>query len=524
MEYQEMRTVSGGAFGGDGVQDLIMRAETVCSWHRQHIELTNESALVAKKVEYNILLEEEKLVRDRLAQVPNVPGEKVRKRRIVINWIVAAVLVAAGFVLSVLTLEPFHWGMKGVVYSIAIALTVPFLVERVLDHFPSPIFRRVVLILACLAGLASVILLAAIRGKLLGEEVRQDSSAAIIEGDQPEGITKQNTFYEDTVPLLQLVMALLALSMEIGAGIAVLEAERMSEAVDGEYQTLKKELREIQSKLSLLAQEITALQNEAARFVAQFWRDFYWELLKTGVKNAVKRVGVPLVLLLLVCPMGKSAPQELDLVVALDLSKSVDAKGSDGKTVFEKNVSGVTDLLGKIPPGTRITVIGITDNSFISPCVLLKASLGTEEGYFGEKLAKGRQQIVQAWKTRSAKLTPNAKHTDIFGVLLLASAIFAEHSGPEQHVLVIYSDMQQSTTNFNMETASQLQSNALERLGRNGLVADLNGARVYVYAMQSQHKTFNEWKQIKNFWTSYFKQAGATLQVYSVLPESPNLN
>ena len=38
----------------------------------------------------------------------------------------------------------------------------------------------------------------------------------------------QSTFYERTLGLLRLVMALLALAMEVGAGIALYEARRWS--------------------------------------------------------------------------------------------------------------------------------------------------------------------------------------------------------------------------------------------------------------------------------------------------------
>lgn len=525
MNSQEMPEVSGGVFGLDSALELIARAQAVCLWEQQRIELTNQSALVAKKAEYGALLVEEKTAKDRLARVEKVPGENTRGRRIVINWIVASVLMMAGFVLSVLTLEPFRLGVKGVVYSIAVALTAPFLVERVLDHFPSAMFRRVVLALACLAAIASVILLASIRGKLLGEEIRQNSSAAVVNGEESENNgNAPNRFYEDTVPLLQLVMALLALSMEVGAGIAVFEAERMSETVDGEYAALKQDLREVQGRLSFLVQDIVSLQNEAALFAAQFWRDFYWALLKGIVKDGLKRLAVPTVLLMLVCPVGWSAPHKLDLGVALDLSRSVDAKGADGKTIFEKDVAGITDLLGKIPPGTRVTVFGITENSFSNPYIILSASLGTDEGYFGEKLANGRRQIVQAWKARSVGLAPTAQHTDILGALMLASTLFKVDSDADLHVLVIYSDMQQSTTTLKLDNRWQRASSVADRAERDGLVANLQGVNVYICAIQSPLHTFVEWTHLKTFWEAYFRQAGATLEVYSVFEDVPNLN
>ncbi|GEM_PF-3047268 len=523
MNYEELHHV-GGTFGADGIGELIERAEAICIWERQRIELANEPQLVALKAQYNALLEEEKELKSRLARTAQVPGINVRKRRIAINWIVATVLIVSGFVLSLLTLEPFRLGLKGVVYSIGIAFVVPFLVERMLDHFPSTTLKRVLVAFACLVGLSSMVLLAAVRGNLLGEQVKQDqASSAVIEGEESQQNPKQNTFYEDTVPLLQLVMALLALTMEIGAGIAILEADRMSESVDGEYEMLKDRLREAQRNLGGLAEAILTFQNEAPMFVAKFWRDFYWSLLKGAIKNAARRFAMPsMALLIMIWLPGQVAAQNLNLVVAVDLSKSVDERGSDGKTAFAKNIAAIGHLLQSIPSGTHVTIIGITENSFSNPYLILRANLGSDEGYFGEKLARGRREIVRAWKARSLRLEPSCKHTDIFGALFLASELFSEDSSPSKRVLVIYSDMKQDTPEFELRSSAKFSTaQELNIVERKKFVAKLSGVQVYLSGANAPQDRFIVARQIQEFWKQYFAKAGANLRSYSAISELP---
>jgi hypothetical protein len=60
----------------------------------------------------------------------------------------------------------------------------------------------------------------------------------------------EHSFYDDTVPVLQLVMEFLAVAMEMGAGLSTHEAAMMSRSLDGrsldgEYESLRRELREV---------------------------------------------------------------------------------------------------------------------------------------------------------------------------------------------------------------------------------------------------------------------------------------
>ena len=62
-----------------------------------------------------------------------------------------------------------------------------------------------------------------------------------------------------------------------------------------------------------------------------------------------------------------------------------------------------------------MTVLGITDNSFAQPYILLSADIGDDAGYFGEKLANARKQLVGSWQRRIEHLQSGFQHTDIVG-------------------------------------------------------------------------------------------------------------
>ena len=120
---------------------------------------------------------------------------------------------------------------------------------------------------------------------------------------------------------------------------------------------------------------------------------------------------------LLFAGMQVHAADRLNLVVAIDLTRSVATAGPDGKSEYQKNVEGVGRLLAKSPAGSRISVIGITDHSFVQPYILLSARIPDDPGYFGERLNAARSQLVQAWKRRAAHLEPDFRETDILGAL-----------------------------------------------------------------------------------------------------------
>lgn len=491
------------------------RAEAVCECERQRIELANQPLITAKKAEYASEFEKDGELKARVYQAKPPHEHRARRRRIIYCWSVAAVLIVAGFVLSELTLEPFQLGLKGLFYCSGIAISVPYLVETMLDRLANEKLIRVLVTVSSIVALISLMTLAVIRGELLAKHTQEDSSAVVIDGEEPQTNQGKTSFYDDTVPLLQMVMVLLAFSMEIGAGIAVHEAERVSANLGESYDELKRARDGVQVKLAQLVQEIMALQSEPTVFVTKFWRDFHCAVLKRSIGNAAKAFTIGLLFILFPSTPATKAQQRVELVVLIDLSRSVGANGPDGRSEFQKNVAAVSQVLRQVPAGGHVTVLGITDDSFAQPYFLLRATVAADAGYFGEKLALARQRLETSWKTRSRDLAPSFAGTDLFGAFLVAGQIFQKAGAGRRDVLVVFSDMWQETGDLNFgKVAKPCAPEVMERVRAHKLLANLKDADV---GTESPGRTKGQWACVHQFWMTYFSEAQAALWDYSLL-------
>ena len=519
MDFQFADRPVGGQLGVEGYDQFVERAKAVSECERQRIELTNQPLIEVKKAEYAALLEKGDELKARIYQA-NPPHEDLaRRRRIIYCWSVTAILVVAGFVLSLYTLEPFQLGLKGLLYCVGIAVATPFLVELALNKLATGKLIRVLVTVASIVALVSVMTLAVVRGELLARHTQEDSSGVLIEGEEtPVNQAKSFSFYTDTVPLLQIVMVLLVFAMEVGAGIAMHEAERVSANSGESYAGLQRARAKVQEQLAQLAQEILALQSEPALFVSKFWRDFHWAVLKRSTGNAAKVFMIGALFLLLLSASPAQAQQPLELVVLVDLSRSVGANGPDSRSEFQKNVAAVSQILRQLPAGAHVTVLGITDDSFAQPYFLLPAAISPDAGYFGEKLASARRRLEIAWKARSRDLSPSFPATDLFGALLVASQIFQKAGAGRRDVLVVFSDMWQETGELNFgRVAEPCGPEVTERVKAQKLLANLRDAEVYALGTDSPGRTKSQWACVREFWTKYFLEAQATLRTYSVL-------
>jgi hypothetical protein len=200
----------------------------------------------------------------------------------------------------------------------------------------------------------------------------------------------------------------------------------------------------------------------------------------------------------------------------------VAVKSPDQEVEFEKNLAGVTHLLQTLPSGTRITVFGITDRTFAQPLILLSAQLGDDAGYFQEKIAAGRTQLLKAWQERSKSLQASSPHTDIVGALLVASELFRQ-TPKGQNGLVIFSDMRQESRTLDLERPALVPASTLGRVEKGKMIADLKGVAVYVLGVDGAGKHLAHWQSLRDFWTAYFQKSGATLKAYSLLRDPPKL-
>lgn len=509
-----------GQLGMEAVDRAVALAEECCDYEREYIERSNQPRIEALRAEIVIHADE---VADLEARhrAAGRPGDgRIRRRKVAYYLGIALTLVVAGFFFSIIAFEPYRVGWKGWLYCVGIATVTPFCVEQFLEKWNCLWLEKAVVAIGFAAAISSLVLLAVIRGNVIANQVQAEQAPAVqIDADDSAPTAPQNTFYQDTVALLRLTMALLAVSMELGAGISLHEARLLGPGSGENREELNKRLQETKKRMVQVLYESEELSNEAAAFVARFWSDFYRAMLTHARRRAIMKL---LLILLLFPVLGRAqgqAPtgQPLDLVVELDLSTSVGAKGHDGKSEFEKNVSSITRLVADMPPNSRVTVLGITENSFSQPFTLLSAKTGSDSGYFGEKLKVAREQLVRAWRERSARLAPASPGTDILGALVVAGQVLQQAPDTDRKILVIFSDMRESTRHLDFESSQTIPTGAaLGYVDKEMMWANLKGVVVYALGVDAAGQQVVQWDHVRQFWIAYFKRAGANLRTYSV--------
>ncbi len=505
----------GSQLGEESVASVVEKMEQFCSFEQQRLALVNESAILRLKAELSMLLEEQSDLEQKMRFAPPTGDRQRNRRRKFYAWMLGVLLIVAGFIFTILTFEPFRLGWKGWLYSLGIAVVTPFLVERLLDEKRMESLVKTLTAVAAVAGLTGLMFLAVIRGDLLAQQVQNNAPTVVIDDAQAVSPPPQNTFYDSTLLLLRIAMVLAAFAMELGAGLALREAWRMDASEAEDWDGMKATLVATRKRMAEIVQEVTYRVNEPRIFSARFYRDFYRSMLAHTLRNGMTRLLV-LTLGLLLCPHGRAmAEDHLNMVIAIDLTQSVGVTGPDGESEFRKNIDGVVRVLAKVPAGSRVTVIGITDHSFAQPYILLSARVSDDPGYFGERLGLARARLVGGWKVRSKTLQPRFHSTDVIGALMLAGQILDQPSNANRKVLIIFSDMRHHMPDLDLES-----SDALTRLDGTEKVRpippNLRGVEVYILGADSAGRSLDQWRDLP-IWTGFMIRSGALPKGYSIL-------
>lgn len=518
MERQDDFRNIGEELGYESVERGISQAEKVCMHERRRIELASEAKIVGLRAELALWMDEDKRLGERLRTAPPPGDRRSRRLKAYIAVTVTLVLMIAGFFLSLLALAPFRLGTYAYLLCVGIALVCPYCVERFIEEWDCRKLIKVLATVACIAAIASLVLLAEIRGKLFAQEFADAQSEVVINGASADAPQNGTRFYQDAIPLLQLMMALLALAMELGAGLAFHDAMRLGIDSREDAEKIAHERVAVRQQMASLMGQTVECANEGAAFEERFWRDFYRAVLTHASRKALgKLLALSLCCLFVGTTTIRAAEPRLNLVILIDLSASVATKGPDGRTDFQKNVVAVTDLLGRVPAGTKLTVLGITGDSFQEPDILLSAQIAGDPGYFGERLAAARGQLVRAWQQRAGRLAPDSKQTDIFGALLVASQIFATMPN-STGVLVIYSDMRQATSDINLARLSSIRVNrTLAECARKSLMPKFRGIEAYILGVDATGTGAARWNALRRFWSAFFRSVGVNLRTYSIV-------
>lgn len=515
----EPQTNDGGQLGYEAAERIVNLAEEYCASQRQYLSLANEPRIVELRIHGQELLRRKQDIQERLRRADPPGNGRSNRRQAMFCWAMGILLSVAAFYFSLLSFAPYRLGWPGRLVCIGIALITPYGVHELFEHWKSEYLVKSVVMLVFLAAVAGGALLAGVRANLLARQVEGSSPAVVINGDDASASETHDSFYDDTKQPLRLLMVLLALAIDLGAGVAVHRALEFGKSSGEDYETLSKQVTGVTMQLATTVSELTACTNAPAQFESGFWREFYRAALThTARKGLQKLLTVVLGLSLVGVGTAKAQERRLNLIVAVDLSASVASRGPDGTTDFEKNVFAVGKLLEDVPAGSHVTIIGITAESFDEPDILLSAQVDPDAGYFGERLSAAHTQLAHAWERRANNISPSAHGTDIFGALLLAAQL-TKPAAHDRNVLIIYSDMRQDTVELNLEKRETMKD-AL-KLATEGPMPDLSGIEIYALGVDAANSSTVGWQRLRQFWSAYFQNTGANLRAYIVLRDPP---
>ncbi len=510
----------GGRLGTEAANYVERTGEKFVVHECERIALVNEPQIRELAAEGQDLTERRASLQETLRGMAPPEDLQGKRRRKAYYAVVGILLILTGFAFTVVGFEPFRLGMIGALYCLGIALVAPFTVDEFLAAWNGKRLLPIVITIAFVSAITGGVLLAVVRGELLARKIAAaETESVVIEDAGTPPPASEPSFYARTEIPLRVLMVLFGLAIELAGGIAVHRARAERIVGAAEYMAVKTELAAVNRRLWTIVAEITTLQNEPAVFAARFWRDFYRSMLVQAVRNGIGKIVALSLLACVLLPHRAIAEDRLNLVVAFDLSGSEAVKMPDEKSPFERNVESVAKLLASLPPGARVTVVKISEDSIRNPFTILSGRLSDDPGYFGERLAAGRNGLIRAWRDRMARLSPTARGTDILGTLHLASDIF-KAAGGGRKTLILYSDMRNHTRVLDLERPKKLDVEAALR-AVDGKIADLAGVTVYVVGANGGGSDLRAWQLVKRFWMEYFTRAGADCAGYSMLTSVP---
>lgn len=500
----------------ESVKQVVANMEGYCACEKRVIELENEPRIRVLQYQGQLLQDEEAELVQRVRNAPPPGSLRSRRLRAALYFALAGLLVIAGCYFAFISLEPFRLGIKALLYCAAVAVLTPYLVHVVLKRYDCEKLIKWAGIIALVASITGVMLLAVIRGNMFMQEFESMNAAVVIDDAQPATPRPETDFYKDTNRYLVAFMLLMALAMELGAGLALHDGSQMFAPESEDWAAMRERLALVREGLAGIIYEASTRQVAPERFVQEFYRDFYRAMLTHTVRNAITKLILLVAVTLAVFSAHASAgTQPLNLVIAVDLTKSVDVRGPGGRTEFQKNLDAVGNVLAQVPSNTKLTVIGITDASFSQPYILLSATVPENAGYFGERLQAARNQLVSAWKDRSARLEPKYMRTDVIGALTLAGQIFDEVTGGK--ALVIFSDMRNNTAELDLESSPSLANYKSLIQQDVSEPVNMHGVQVYVLGVDGSGKSALYWQNLQEFWAAYLGRSGTNLRKFSTL-------
>jgi hypothetical protein len=505
--------------GDAAVNQAVDRLECVRDLEKGRRQDINAAEITSLNAELALRTEQRDELRDTIRRAPK-PDASLRQSR---AWyvVVAAILGLAGFAFAHLALTPF--GIRWEVWPIAIALSVvcAYATDEALERCACERLVTAAALVSFVMSLAGLFIMALVRGDLLILFLRNAMSAGTLDTSLPAGIGDAAQFYQDAAWKLRLFFALLAVSMELATGLAIYGARKIAVPPPNGLAALRQQVQLVEAEMLRLLHRVEFLKREAEIFGNEFTRDFYLGLIKGAARRNSKHIG-PLfcvVLLATACLAPRLGAQPLDVAVGIDLSLSSASRNYDGHLEHEKNIESAARLIATLPAAARFRIVGVSDQSFSRPLMLLEGRIPADRGQLElvDRIAVARRAYADQVRRVLRATPPTYPETDVIGFLLVAAELLNE-SPRTRKVLVIFSDMRHSAPPPNIERAAVVPvASALRTVERQNQIADLRGVDVYVYGAHAGDKDVPYWQSLRAFWTQYFGKSGAALKSFSMM-------
>ena len=419
------------------------------------------------------------------------------------------VILAAEFWLLQWTFRPFNLGTESFVISLGLMLCGTAAIEEYLRALSSrnpATFSRWRLWLVFFSSIffvVAIVLLSNARAGLISANANVESLEA--------QVSTANKFYAHT-SFVYIAIALGSLAIAFIAGLLLYEAISRI-LVSGPVVSHAKRVKEKEQTIGRIASSIKEYETLSRKVVGEYDHGVL-DGPRSDENFLLSPVAMILIALGLILAIAAFARGEeignQSVLLLFDLSGSIQGSDYLEKTEFQKNIQFVEEIIKKLEPGTRLRIVGITEQSFEKPFIILDQEISKVTGYFSEKSAREKLVVINAWK--NLKLEAKAKATDVFGALIYASLLFDKEQGRRK--LIILSDLR-NTTPIDLETPQIISEKAFQFSETNGLIAELRGVEVWAIGVSTINKSFQYWNSLKAFWTKYFEKAGAHLVSYS---------
>jgi hypothetical protein len=367
--------------------------------------------------------------------------------------------------------------------------------------------------IALVSFLIGLILLAGLRGEIFSMQQLMAHSDSL-----QSQIKNVDGFYNSISNNMVWLIISLAIAGALSCSIWLHQSiKRLN--VSGPTLRRFKRLRELREENATISKQIIESQHFVNKGMEEFEAGFIsgsdpskrnWEAMLLSPQSIILIVILAILFIMLSKGVARGATQE-SVCVLLDLSKSSLSQNYQGEKEFQKNLDLVQELIKTLNPGTHFIAIGITENSFSAPYIIIDKNIPEEKGFFGETLAKAKLDLLNTWS--KLEITASSNATDILGAINLASHFLGQ--GSEKKKLIILSDMRECLR-YNLEKMSTIDVKILIDIQKQNLIPSLKGVSVYILGVHTNRITESYWNSLRAFWIEFFKKTGANVCAYSV--------